>query len=132
MHSNIGTDKAVLVRDARSAVFFALAMTSALCSLPSRPRIFFWLGQISTQTLNSMIVPNQEPKPITAMPFVNMNASIMPCMPPPSWANALSPVNQVTAAAIRNHNRALGAMYLLIAAGCGPSGLANAAPTPGT
>ena len=67
-------DSAVLVRDASNAIFLALAMVPGSCVLPSRPRIFFWFGQISTHTFNSMMVPSHAPRPITAIPAVNVNA----------------------------------------------------------
>ena len=66
MHMSIGIESMVLVREARKATFLALAFSSSLaCTSPST---FFWLGQISTHTLNSMIVPSQAPTPMTRMP----------------------------------------------------------------
>ena len=45
---------------------------------------------------------------------------------------AQAPVNQVAAAAMRNHSRALGATYLPIAAGPGPPSSAKASAKAGT
>ena len=51
------------MREAYSAVLRAAAFCSSVAG--TRPRIFFWFGQMSAQTLNSMIVPSQTPTPIT-------------------------------------------------------------------
>ena len=118
----------MFVREAINAINLALAISSAVASF--MPKIFCWFGQIRTQTLNNMIVPNHAPRPITSIPAEKVNAPIAP----PKPSNAPTPVNQVTAADIRNQSNALGAIYLLIAAGPGPplSFSAKAAPTPGT
>ena len=44
------------------ATVFALAISSAPAW--TIPRIFFWFGQMNTQTLNNMIVPSHAPIPI--------------------------------------------------------------------
>ena len=64
MQSSIGTDSTKFVREASIATLRALAFSSSLAG--TMPRIFFWLGQIRPQTLNSMIVPSQAPMPITS------------------------------------------------------------------
>ena len=73
MHISMGMDSSVLVREAISATFFAAAISSALACF--MPRIFFWFGQISTQTLNSMMVPSQAPMPITDTLLVKLKFS---------------------------------------------------------
>jgi hypothetical protein len=62
MKKSIGRDNIVLVREARNAMRRALAFSGSVAG--TMPRIFFWFGQISTQTLNSMMVPSQAPTPI--------------------------------------------------------------------
>ena len=57
-----GMDISVFKRDAMNATFLAFAISSAPAS--TSPKIFFWFGQIKTQTLKSMIVPSQAPMPI--------------------------------------------------------------------
>jgi hypothetical protein len=56
-------DSTKLVREASVAVLRALAFSSSVAGV--MPSTFFWFGQISTQTLNSMMVPSQAPMPIT-------------------------------------------------------------------
>src|SRR5690606_5626551 len=63
MHISIGIDSRKLVRDAYFATVRAFALAAS--SAGTMPRIFFWFGQISTQTLNSMIVPIHAPRPMT-------------------------------------------------------------------
>ena len=132
MHMSIGIESMVLVREARKATFLALAFSSSLaCTSPST---FFWLGQISTHTLNSMMVPSQAPTPMTRMPgSLSVKAATKP--EPSPWymvSSAAAPVSQVTTAAQRNHSSARGATYLLIAAGPGPSLSAAASASAGT
>ena len=62
MKNSIGMDSATFVREARKATRRALAFSSSVAG--TMPRIFFWLGQISTQTLNSMMRPSHPPMPI--------------------------------------------------------------------
>ena len=62
MKNNIGIDSMVLVREARNATRRALPFSSSVAD--TIPRIYFWLGQISTHTLKSMMVPSQAPTPI--------------------------------------------------------------------
>ena len=62
MQASIGIDSTKLVREASMATLRALAFSSSVAA--TMPRIFFWLGQISTQTLNSMMVPSQAPMPM--------------------------------------------------------------------
>lgn len=57
-----GMDMSVFERDAMNAMFLAFATSSAVAS--TMPKTFFWFGQMSTQTLNNMIVPSQAPIPI--------------------------------------------------------------------
>ena len=77
-----------------------------------------------------MIVPNHAPIPITAKPLLSMNASLNI----PICIKMVAPDNQVARAAQRNHNKAVGAIYLLIDAAPGPppSTSDNAVATPGT
>ena len=42
------------------------ALALAASSAGTIPSTFFWFGQISTQTLNSMIVPSHAPMPMTS------------------------------------------------------------------
>ena len=94
MHISIGIDKKVLVRDAIKATTLALAFCSSVAS--TIPRIFFWLGQINTHTLKSIMVPNHAPTPINAMLSVNVNAATTPEPSPPCRiSSAAAPVNQV-------------------------------------
>ena len=62
MKNSIGIDNTVLAREARKAVRRALSFSSSVAW--TSPRIFFWFGQISTHTLNSMMVPSHAPTPI--------------------------------------------------------------------
>src|SRR5881394_3323459 len=68
MLMSIGIDSIVLAREARNATRRAFAICSAVAS--TSPSTFFWFGQISTQTLNSMIVPSHAPTPINVPPNV--------------------------------------------------------------
>jgi hypothetical protein len=60
------------------------------------PRIFFWLGQISTHTLKSMIVPSHAPMPIgtSALSLKKSASSISP-------PSIIAPASHVTTAAQR-------------------------------
>src|SRR5207247_2209974 len=62
MKNSIGIDSAVFVREARKATRRALFFSSSVAA--TMPRIFFWLGQMSTHTLNSMMRPSQAPMPM--------------------------------------------------------------------
>jgi hypothetical protein len=62
MKNSIGMDSAVLVREARNATRRALFFSSSVAD--TRPRIYFWFGQISTHTLNSMMMPSHAPMPM--------------------------------------------------------------------
>ena len=104
------------MRDAMAATTLALAFSSS--EADTIPRIFFWFGQISTQTLNNMMVPSQAPVPIMTAPLPSMKALVKPT---PISSSAAAPVNQVSNAAQRNQSNARGATYLPIAAGPGPS-----------
>jgi hypothetical protein len=64
MLMTIGMDSSVFVREASNAVFFARAISSGEAF--TRPSTFFWFGQISPHTLNSMIVPSHAPIPIVS------------------------------------------------------------------
>jgi len=63
MHISIGIDSTKLVREAMAATLRAPAFSSSVAG--TMPKIFFWFGQMNTQTLNSMMVPSQAPMPIT-------------------------------------------------------------------
>ena len=93
MKNSMGMDSITLVRDARKAVRRALAFSSSVAGF--MPRIFCWLGQMSAQTLMSMIVPSQAPTPMPAIPFDNVKAAT-------NWlpSNA-APASHVTTAAQR-------------------------------
>ena len=56
------------------AVLRAAAFSSSVAA--TMPSTFFWFGQISTQTLNSMMVPSQAPMPIGPMPLRSRKASV--------------------------------------------------------
>ena len=101
MHMSMGMDKKVLVREVMAATTLALAFSASEAS--TMPNIFFWFGQISIQTLNSMMVPNQAPTPITTAPLLKVKASTKPT---PMYSSATAPVSQVNNAAQRNHSRA--------------------------
>ena len=62
MHISIGIESTKLMREARPAVLRARAFSSSVAG--TMPRIFFWFGQMTPQTLSSMIVPSQAPMPI--------------------------------------------------------------------
>ena len=62
MHINIGIDSKKLIREAYNATLRALAFCSSVAG--TIPKIFFWLGQISPHTLNSMMVPSHAPMPM--------------------------------------------------------------------
>ncbi len=64
MQSSMGIDSTKLMREAVAATFLDRAFSSSLAA--TMPNIFFWFGQISTHTLNSMMVPSQAPMPITS------------------------------------------------------------------
>ena len=66
-----GIDRNVLVREARNATRLALAISSGVAGF--MPRIFFWLGQMRTQTLKSMMVPNHAPTPISIADWLNVS-----------------------------------------------------------
>src|SRR5574340_1541219 len=65
MKNSMGMESSVLVREARKATRRALFFCSSEAGV--MPRIFFWVGQISAQTLNSMMVPSHAPMPISAV-----------------------------------------------------------------
>src|SRR5210317_2362003 len=113
----IGMDISVFEREARKAVFLALATSSALAS--TMPRTFFWFGQMSTHTLNNMIVPNHAPTPIV-IPYWFTGSVLRPSMNAlpncPLWKRKLAPVIQVANAPQRNQASARGATYLVIPA----------------
>src|SRR3569833_980023 len=73
MKNSIGIDNMVVVRDARKATRRALFFSPS--DAVTMPSIFFWFGQISTQTLNSMMVPSHAPIPIPPMPLRSRKAS---------------------------------------------------------
>ena len=132
MHMSIGTDSTKFVREASSATLRAFAFSSSVAA--TMPRIFFWFGQISAQTLNSMIVPSHAPMPITSW-YVLTDSPVMPSANAPRLlprARYQKPVSQVATAAQRNHHSARGAMYLLMPAPPGPPLSAAAAASPGT
>ncbi len=76
MHISIGNDRMKLMRDALAAILRAAAFSSSVAD--TIPRIFFWFGQMKTQTLNNMMVPSQAPMPIVRTPGCNANALKMP------------------------------------------------------
>ena len=84
----------------------AFAISSALAS--TIPRTSFWLGHIKTQTLKSIIVPIQDPKPIASYPGLSKKASTKPD------PNNPAPAIHVTNAAHLNHNNARGATCFVI------------------
>ena len=99
------------------------------------PRIFFWFGQMKTQTLNSMIVPSQAPIPmITVMgpelPEARPNVKVSMSRPG-SEDNSQRPVTNVATAPQRNHNKARGATYFEMPAPPGPPLSAAAAARAG-
>ena len=99
-------DNNVFVLDANKATLLALPYSSSVAFFI--PKTFCWFGHISTQTLNNIMVPNQEPKPIASYPFCNKNASEKFA---PSNA---APASHVANAAHLNHNNARGATCLVI------------------
>src|SRR5277367_3964211 len=115
MHISMGSDKMKLIRDALPAVLRAAAFCSSVAG--TMPRIFFWFGQMNTQTLNNMIVPNHAPMPMIvvdgldvpeAMPKVKVSSS-RPC----SEESSQQPVRNVNTAPQRNQSRARGAAYFV-------------------
>jgi hypothetical protein len=108
MKNSIGIDSMVLVRDARKATRRALFFSSSVAE--TMPRIFFWFGQISTHTLNSMMVPSQAPMPIGPMPLRSRKASTK------YGPSKAAPAIQVTTAAQRKNSRARGATCLVMPA----------------
>jgi len=64
MKNSMGIDSARFARDVSNATRLALFFSSSEEGV--RPRTYFWFGQISNQTLTSMIVPSQAPVPIPA------------------------------------------------------------------
>ncbi|MFM2434181.1 MAG: hypothetical protein RL063_160, partial [Pseudomonadota bacterium] len=52
----IGIESNILVRDASIATRRAIAFSASEAGF--MPNIFCWFGQINTQTLNNIIVPN--------------------------------------------------------------------------
>src|SRR5712691_8783563 len=62
MHISMGMDSRKFVREAYRATLRAAAFCSSVAG--TIPKIFFWLGQMSTQTLNNMMVPSQAPIPM--------------------------------------------------------------------
>src|SRR6202021_170457 len=81
MHMSRGRERMKLMRDARAAVLRAAAFSSSVAGIS--PRIFFWFGQMKTQTLNSIMVPSHAPTPIVRNPGRSMNAHSIPLI----WPN---------------------------------------------
>ena len=104
----------------RAARFFS---SSPACFMPST---FCWFGQMITQTLNAMMMPNHMPKPIVAAPATPAGADIALSVIPnaralpryPSIHATSSPNATVDSAAQRNQNNARGAITLLMAGFC--------------
>src|ERR1700694_3280013 len=111
MHMSMGKDRMKLMRDARPAILRAAAFSSSVAG--TMPKIFFWFGQMNTQTLNNMIVPSQAPTPLVRKPDCNVNAftTAPPLFAPYPVIRYRAPVTQVATAAQRNHRSARGAMY---------------------
>ena len=63
MHSSNGIESTKLIREVSAATLRALAFSSSVAG--TMPRIFFWFGQMNTQTLKAMMVPSQAPMPMT-------------------------------------------------------------------
>ena len=76
MHISMGMDSKKFMREAYRATLRAAAFCSSVAG--TIPRIFFWLGQMSTQTLNNMMVPSHAPTPMARTPGYNANAFKMP------------------------------------------------------
>ena len=133
MHSSIGIESMKLMREALPAILRALAFCSSVAG--TMPRIFFWFGQISTQTLNSMIVPSHAPMPIDHLVQIHRIAA----QPEREGAAEVAAAGQVPGAvsqvetrAQRNQSSARGATYLVMPAPPGPPLSAAAAARPGS
>ena len=96
------------------------------------PRIFFWFGQISTQTLNSMMVPSHAPMPMIEVVAVLRRRAEREGADEVRAPRYQAPVSQVATAAQRNQNSARGAMYLVMPAPPGPPLSAAATARPGS
>src|SRR6267142_971022 len=118
MHMSMGIDSTKFTREAMPAALRARAFCSSVAA--TMPRIFFWFGQITPQTLSSMIVPSHAPMPITTNPEWNVKALTKFSL------RSHAPPSQVASAAQRNQNRARGATYFVTPAppgdGQGPTG----------
>ena len=60
------------MREAMPAALAAAAFSSGLTV--TMPSTFFWLGQITNQTLAHMIVPSHAPMPIEVKGFFSISA----------------------------------------------------------
>src|SRR5258707_10035831 len=133
MHISMGIDSKKLIREAYRATLRAAAFCSSVAG--TIPRIFFWLGQMSPQTLNSMMVPNQAPIPMMTLESATgvwSRPKVKVSMKRPwVWDRSQAPINQVASADQRNHNRARGATHLLMPAPPGPPLSAAAAAMAG-
>src|SRR5579859_698981 len=122
MHMIMGIDSTKFTREAMPAVLRALAFSASVAA--TIPRIFFWFGQIRTQTLNSMMVPSQAPVPMTA----RYEGGEAPATAPkvkaprklPDLPRSHAPPTQVATAPQRNQKSARGATYLVMPAPPGP------------
>ena len=75
MHISMGKERIKLMRDALDAILRAAAFSSSVAG--ASPRIFFWFGQMKTQTLNNMTVPSHAPTPIVRNPGCSVKALTM-------------------------------------------------------
>src|SRR5512143_755985 len=62
MQYSIGIESMVLMREVMPASFAAAVFSSDVAV--TRPRTFFWFGQMMNQTLNAMISASHMPMPI--------------------------------------------------------------------
>src|SRR5260370_19869055 len=133
MHMSMGMDSKKLVREAYRATLRAAAFCSSVAG--TMPKIFFWLGQISTQTLNNMMVPSQAPIPMMILESITgfWSRPKVKVSTKRPWVsdNSQAPSSQVASADQRNHSRARGATYLLMPAPPGPPLSAAAAARAG-
>ena len=122
MHMSMGIDSTKFTREAMPATLRAFAFCSSVAA--TMPRIFFWFGQISPQTLNSMMVPSQAPMPMVSKYSCGEAPGIAPSvkapMKFPARPSSHAPPSQVATAPQRNQNNARGATYLLMPAPPGP------------
>ncbi len=121
------------MREAYRATLRAAAFCSSVAG--TIPKIFFWLGQMSTQTLNNMMVPSQAPIPMMILEswtgFCSRPKVKVSTKRPWVRDRSHAPISQVASADQRNHSRARGATYLLTPAPPGPPLSAAAAAMAG-